>query len=88
MGEGGIRGASAPPLFSEKAVNIITKCTFILGAEYFSPPPIFSMLPPPLPLWGRAEPSNSGFNTMETKDRFTVMLQYSVCKKPLHFCQI
>jgi len=30
---------NAHPLFSEKAVNIINTYTFILGAEYFSPPP-------------------------------------------------
>ena len=46
-GIGGAGGASAPPLFSEKAVNIINIYTFILGAEYFSPP-TFCMLPPPL----------------------------------------
>jgi len=44
---GGAGGASAPPLFSEKAVNIINTYTFILGAKYFSPP-TFCMLPPPL----------------------------------------
>ena len=32
-------GASTPPLFSEKAVNIINTYTFILGAKYFSPSP-------------------------------------------------
>jgi len=34
----GGRGGKCPPLFSEKAVNIINTYTFILGAEYFSPP--------------------------------------------------
>ena len=36
-GIGGAGGASAPPLLSEKAVNIINTYTFILGAKYFSP---------------------------------------------------
>ena len=46
-GIGGAGGASAPPLFGEKAVNIINTYTYILGAEYVSPP-TFCMLPPPL----------------------------------------
>ena len=37
-GIGGAGGASAPPLLSEKAVNIINTYTFILGAKYISPP--------------------------------------------------
>jgi len=44
---GGMGGQAPPPLFSEKAVNIINTYTFILGAKYFSPP-TFCMLPPPL----------------------------------------
>jgi len=46
-GIGGAGGASAPPLFSEKPVNIINTYTCILGAEHFSPP-TFCLLPPPL----------------------------------------
>ena len=42
-GKGGAGGASAPPLFSEKPVNIINTYTFILGAE--------CMLPSPLHCW-------------------------------------
>jgi len=44
-------GASAHPLFSEKAVNIINTYTFILAAEYFSHP-TFCILPPPLSVDG------------------------------------